>query len=482
MPFTIDLYNISKRPNSTAQPDSSNTTGGHKVYSDCYAKDETSVISPVIVIRDSIATLCRYNYAYISDWKRYYFITDIVLQTGGLCELHLRADVLASFRYQIGSSYQYVLRSASSYDGKIIDHFYPTKTETDFDFKPLRVTSGGVNYDCRDVVTNTYILKYFRTTIAEGDFVIGVIGDNDTGITYYALNYTNFKALLTNLMSYTPSDMNDVSTGIAKVLADPMQFITTCFWIPYAGFVSQTARTIKFGYYSVSCTAGVLNASDYACFQTYADLPKHPQAASRGDYLNAEPFSSYSLLFNPFGELKLDAMKLITDTKIRIEWYYDCTKGNAEIFVFGDDSGEIAYHGYSDMLGVPIQLSQMTVNTIQTGASVMDAIGGFFTMNVADIFRSVGNAVESQMPKVSKHGAEGSFLNYRSMTPRVRGEFVKVVDEDLQDNGRPLCKRVRINTLSGYLQCGNAEISIQNALEEEGNQIVSLLNEGIFYE
>lgn len=482
MAFTIDLYNISKRPNSTAQPNSSNTTGGHKVYSSCYAKDDTSVVSPIVIIKDDIATLCRYNYAYISDWKRYYFITDIVLQAGGLCELHLRADVLASFRYQIENSYQYVLRSASSYDGKIVDHYYPTKMDTDFDFSALNVKYNGVTYDCRDLVSLTYVQNYYNATMSQGDFVIGVIGANDTGITYYVLTYANFKTLLTNLMSYTPSDMSDVSTGIAKVLADPIQYITTCFWIPWAGHVTQSARTIEFGYYSVSCTAGILNASDYCRFQAFADLPKHPQAATRGDYLNAAPFSSYSLLFNPFGQLELDGSKLVADTKIRVEWFYDCTKGNGEIFVYGDDSGEIAYHGYCDMLAVPIQLTQLTVNSMQTAGGIFQSLAGLLTFNPAEIFSGVGNALESQQPKVNKYGTEGSFLNYRSLSPRVRGEFIKVVDEDLQDIGRPLCKRVRISTLSGYLQCGNAEISIQNALEEEGNQIVSLLNEGIFYE
>lgn len=482
MSFIIDLYNIKKKPNSTARPDNSNTTGGHKVYSDCYAKDDTSVISPVIIIKDSIATLCQYNYAYIQDWRRYYFITDIVLQEGGLCELHLKADVLASFRPQIGQSYQYVLRSASSYDGKIVDHYYPTKTDTDFDYNVLKVTYNNIDYDCRDMVSMTYVSNYYNATIAQGEFVIGVIGANDTGISYYVLSYTNFKTLLTNLMSYTPSNMNDVSSGIAKVLADPMQYITTCFWIPWAGQVSQVAKTIEFGYYSVSCTAGSLNASDYAHFQAYADIPKHPQASSRGDYLNTAPFTSYQLLFNPFGQLELDSTKLVADSKIRVEWFYDCTKGNGEIFVYGDDTGEIAYHGYCDMLAVPIQLSQLTVNTLQTGTGLLNTIGSLLRFDLGGVFSGIGNAVESQQPKVSRHGTEGSFLNYRSLSPRIRGEFIKVVDEDLTEIGRPLCKRVRINTLSGYLKCGNADIELQNALADEADQVVGFLNDGIFYE
>lgn len=477
----IDLYNISKKPNSTAIPSNANIYG-HKVYTDCLAKDDTSVIDPIVMIKDSLATLSRYNYARIDAWGRFYFITDIVLINGGVCEIHLRCDVLASFKSQIEGSTQYVLRSYSSYNGEIIDHYYPTKTKTSYSFSGLGVTYGGVSYDCMDLVSNTYVTGYFSRTISSGQFIIGVIGSNDTGITYYALNYTNFKTLLTNLMNYTPSNMNDVSTGIAKVLADPMQYITSCFWIPWAGQVSQTARTIEFGYYSVSCTAGILNASDYAHFRSYADIPKHPQASSRGVYLNASPFTTLTLHFNPFGSLILDTTKLVNASKLRIEWYYDCTKGNAEIFVFNDGTGEIAYHGYCDMLGVPIQLTQLTVNTLQTAGGLLGAVGGLLSFDIGDIFSGIGNALESQQPKVSTHGSEGSFLNYRSVTPRLYADFINIVDEDLPNVGRPLCERTALNTLSGYVQCGNASLSMYGALADENTEAISLLNSGIFIE
>lgn len=474
--FYIQLYTVAKRPNSTKLP-----SAGTGVSFQCVCRDESSIINPIIELQGDVADIRKYNYAYISDWRRYYRISDIVAGLGRIVQLYLQIDVLASYRSQILGSSQYVVRSASAYNGDIVDHYYATRNETSYDSAALKITYGGIDYDVMNLISNTYITNYFSRSISQGDFIIGVIGDNDTGISYYALNYSNFKTLLGNLMSYAPSDMNDVSSGIAKVLADPMQYITTCFWVPYAGQVTQTARTIKFGYYSISCTAGVLNASDYAHFRTYADLPKHPQASSRGSYLNTFPYTSYTLELNPFGSLQLDTVKLASASKIRIEWYYDCTKGNGELFVRNDGTGEIAYHGYADMLGVPIQLSQLTVNTIQTGTSIMDAIGSAFRFDIGGIFSSIGNAVESQQPKVTRRGSEGSFLNYH-VTPGLIADFTRIVDEDLANIGRPYCQKATLSSLSGYAECGNPSVEISGALAKESEMIENFLRDGFFIE
>ena len=473
--FDITLYSIEKAPNSTKRPDTSG------MIFNCICRDESSVIDPIIEIEASLSALLVYNYAYIKDWGRYYRISDIVAGFGGIVRLYLQVDVLASFRSQILMSYQYVTRSASDYDGNIIDHYYATLAETSSDYEGFKYSDGV--FDVLDVNANVLVPNYFTRAISSGEFVIGVIGENSTGITYYALNYTNFKNLLNALMAYTPSNMNDVSTGIAKVLADPMQYITTCFWIPYAGQTAESSQTIKFGYYSITATANVLNASDYIRFRTFVDVPKHPQAATRGAYLNGAPFSSYSMLFNPFGMLQLDTVRMISATKLKIEWYYDCTKGNGELFVMNNTTDEIVYHGYADMLAVPIQLSQLTVNSLQTGTSLMDTIGSALRFDIGGIFSSIGNAVESQQPKVSRHGSEGSFLNYRvDQNAGLFADFIRVVDEDLQNIGRPLCARVQLANLSGYTECGNPSIHPENALAKESEMIENYLRDGFFIE
>lgn len=56
-----------------------------------------SVTSPQITI-ECADTLSDYNYAYIQDFGRYYFITDIVASRTGLWRFDLAVDVLESYK------------------------------------------------------------------------------------------------------------------------------------------------------------------------------------------------------------------------------------------------------------------------------------------------------------------------------------------------------------------------------------------------
>ena len=110
--------NFSKRNNSTKQPSGSGTS-----YT-VYLKDNVSVLAPVFRIEgiDLTVTYCQWN-------GRYYFVRDIVLSNNAIYEVHCEIDPMATWKSAIGSSSQYVLRSASQSDGTIVDMFYPTKKD-----------------------------------------------------------------------------------------------------------------------------------------------------------------------------------------------------------------------------------------------------------------------------------------------------------------------------------------------------------------
>ena len=57
-------------------------------------KDASSVIDPVIMIEKNNPTLYDYNYMYIPEFKRWYYINDIISVKNGLWEIHAHVDVL----------------------------------------------------------------------------------------------------------------------------------------------------------------------------------------------------------------------------------------------------------------------------------------------------------------------------------------------------------------------------------------------------
>lgn len=57
-------------------------------------RSESSVIDPIITVEKNNVTLYDYNYMYIADFKRWYYINDIISIRNGLWEIHAHVDVL----------------------------------------------------------------------------------------------------------------------------------------------------------------------------------------------------------------------------------------------------------------------------------------------------------------------------------------------------------------------------------------------------
>lgn len=78
-------------------------------------REETSLINPVIVIQSD--SLLRYNYVYIPEFKRYYYITNIESVRSRLWRLHLEVDPLMSFKADILSLKVVVNKQSDALNG-----------------------------------------------------------------------------------------------------------------------------------------------------------------------------------------------------------------------------------------------------------------------------------------------------------------------------------------------------------------------------
>lgn len=121
--MTITFYTFAKRVNSTAQPSAAGADYAVTI------KDGSSAINPTISLKwTGSGSPVAYNYAYCSDWGRYYWVNNWTYYDRQWTA-ELNVDVLATYKSQIGASSQYVVRSASNYDTAIVDGLYPTKAE-----------------------------------------------------------------------------------------------------------------------------------------------------------------------------------------------------------------------------------------------------------------------------------------------------------------------------------------------------------------
>lgn len=81
----------------------------------CVLKENTSILDPVIFITTS-AAVYGYNYMYIQELGRYYFIKDIVSVNHVKWEVHGHVDVLETYATQIKANKAVIKRQAKNFN------------------------------------------------------------------------------------------------------------------------------------------------------------------------------------------------------------------------------------------------------------------------------------------------------------------------------------------------------------------------------
>lgn len=82
-------------------------------------KEETNIMSPSIVIEAT--NLIGYNYAYISEFGRYYYINSIDSVSNKLWRINLKCDVLYTYNAQIRQQQAIIDKQESEYINKMVN-------------------------------------------------------------------------------------------------------------------------------------------------------------------------------------------------------------------------------------------------------------------------------------------------------------------------------------------------------------------------
>ena len=90
-------------------------------------REESSIIDPIITISDIDSYVGSMNYAYIPDFNRYYFITNIESVNSNLWRVSFHVDVLYTYRAQIKSNSAIIERNENQYDLKLNDGLFKTQ-------------------------------------------------------------------------------------------------------------------------------------------------------------------------------------------------------------------------------------------------------------------------------------------------------------------------------------------------------------------
>lgn len=511
MAFDAYFFNFQKKENSTLTPTQAQWEAGADLKINLL--EETSIINPTFRLEFSTpphAVATNYNYCYVPDFHRFYFIDDWKSYRG-LWICNCRCDVLASYKATIIASSQYVVRSASNYDLSILDTLYPTKTQPTASMNSAEegaiysMTAGALDL-CVTLQTmgslNDSFHDYYPPKTTSGGLL-------------YACSLRQLKEIL----MYITSDLTDwlepaadLTLEASKVIFNPFDYFRAVRIYPLNNIYSvpvdpQTEQPVppepvKFGFWETdsSVTAYRVNTG---IFQTSFHIPlnSHPQAATRGNKMNGAPYTQRVLHFEPFGTINIDTSLLVACIGLYIHLIIDLNTGSAKYEIKGyADSTEhdtpfsalqrpIVSEGHAQM-GYEIPLLEMKQNV--NFGNVLPTVGkmaAYSVSSIVDFFKTgefsppsgIGDALTAMTTEANVKGGGGTMLPCVNSRPFVVSYYVHQVDENIIDHGRPLCQIRALNGLSGYCLCENAELTI-NGTATEQQQIISMLNSGVFLE
>lgn len=406
MSFIVRFYdNFEKKVNSTRTP--SNMVGTFVDFV-IDLKSPTNIFTPTIKLTaesfkdadDKIIAPTKYNYAYIMEFKRYYFVRSWYW-LNGLWSADLEIDFLASHKTEIGNTTAFISRAYSEYDENLIDSTYTTKSE-------CNVVSRR-----QSSVWHTNINS---GSIADGFFVIGVV-NNDSGsvgaVSYYAVSGRDLRVFMSQLYA-SPSWLNitdaSISNDLQKVLINPIQYIISCMYFPLSLSPSALSGidTIPIGWWSITLPAGSLFYKLTNIYLQYDHsleftIPKHPNSGGAYKWLQNSPYSIYQLEYFPYGVFPIDSAKLYDFDKIKCLQKIDLMTGSGTLNVIRKKSGA-NYDGVlytaTCQVGIPISMAQMAVDLsrINNTSSMVAAAGMGILSNMNDtneLINAAGNFIET---------------------------------------------------------------------------------------
>ena len=463
--ITINLYNFNKKTNSTKRP-----SGSGKAYS-CAVKTGSSLLSPVVEISDT--SLPAYNYAYIANFKRYYFIQNIVYDRG-IWVLSLSVDVLASYRPAIGGTRMFILRSSARQQPALVDKMYP------------------ITGNCSN--ERVIFESGFSNGWSTGVVLVGVLnGLTTSGMTMYQFTPTEYAKLLSGLMGTNNdssiSEWDSLTQSIKVTTYEPLRYIGTVLWFPNTFNTGANVTELKLGNYTATgfTCAPVSTTNPPRTISYTLNIPKHPQATTKGKYCNLSPYSEYELSLGAFGTIKLDTTALMDAEQIYISIVPDPLTGIAKAYIRTDTEALLA--DAAAQWGVPLRISsfgqQSLGNILQTvGGVTAMAVGAAVASPVATVVglsSSISGIADIAKGAFTTAGSNGSIVDHQ-LSKVLYARFWYITEDDNANQGRPYCYNNTPATLGGYMQAQEGLVSSDAATRTELESINAYMEAGFYYE
>lgn len=510
MSIPLKLYHMNKPRNSNRRTPATAWCSISGEFKQPY-----DVIHPHIIIENPAATITSdgltfadgpgANYLtiyedYLAQFCRYYWIVDYTWVSDKLIDLALEEDVPATFQTELMNSTQYVVRASKVYDTDLADTWYPLKAKS--------VASS---------ITITSSIPWHMTTnwLGTGYFVVGIINNDSSAygsVSYYMFNAMSYNDLRNKLLSnttWTDMQFTQIEESLYKSLFNPMQYITGVWFYPkdpiktrYDIVSNIPLTTLKIGWWPVSLSPGCeCKRLDSPTVDTGSfNLAEyhHPDASTRGYFLDSPPYMTRTLIIPPFGAIPLDTSLIASAGAYPVAtWYLDYITGKGTLIITASNSGAVLGQAEAQ-IAIPMTVAQSTQSIIgafgsATGAAagIGTGIGGFAqkdpVMGVKGMIagaKGIESMFQQIAPRIEAFGSNGSASVY-TLPAYDRRVMKYQASESRTRFGRPLCMLKQLNTLGTvgsyeFVMTDNADMrDATTMLGEERKILEDMLDNGM---
>lgn len=448
----------------------------------CALKEDCSWDYPVFLLKTDDF---QENYVNWGQW--YYYVTDVIFKRNELTEVHCKIDSLATFRWHILESSQFVAY-ADIANTELIDPRLSIKTTTT---RAVNTSSGAWDLITPDEAQMTAVLN--------------VVGE--TSSTTYLTTVNNAKNLLNSVKNWADGIFQDIpssTSGLPELVELLKRFCSRSLSASSAADCLKSACILPVKY---SLIAGNSNSIMLGGYDTHI-MGKIPTRRSltdsngvnipwqAADWRRNAPYHSIYCYVPFVGVVSLSASELINAEGIFCTIGVDVTNGDATIKLSTLSTGDHVIAVYNTNISISYMIGASNVTPLQRltggaavvgGATAAILSGGAVAAAAAGTGGIVGS-MNSIQPIPSSIGNPGGGavlgLGWNAFKLQCLTVFHDTIVHPSYNSriiGQPFMRIAKLDNLNGYVECRNAHIGI-NGHYNEAKEIESYLNTGIYIE
>ena len=473
----IRFYQFAKRNKSSLNP----TSAYHEV--DCQLKDATSVMTPVILLQTFIPF--NFNYCYIPNWNRYYFISDSQ-SIDGMWEVALTEDLLASFKSEIGETSCNILYASGS-TKDIADTRIPVQATV------LRKESSAS--------------LGFSLAPTTGRIILGITGKGSFGV-YVLQNRSDIKDLLDGIDTWWTNTVDTTIDSIKQCFfgGSASECVKSAFEIPIQFNASSIGdlENLVLGNYPCLKSDGSTHIKGYRVYDPILDYAANVEIPwNYSDWRNTSGYTEVAMYIPMIGIISLPATELKNEMGLLVEYKINITSGDIAVIVRGKTMPEQRiYATCSSNCALPTAFGSTGIDTNKVSQAVVTGIGtlavaasalatgGLSAVAAAGIGGGLASTAAAIMQSLGGTGDGAGGLGGGATCALDDKVHCFVISKQLSDTqahfnpiiGKPYMGVAKVNQFNGYVQTDVYQFASNRAYSSEKDIINSMLDSGIYYE